>query len=65
MTTLVTELVPRLDHTGTVIEAVARFLGKLQGEITILSEGLVGIVPLRNVSSGHSERAHQNLPPNP
>ena len=51
MATLVAELVPRLNHTGAIIKTVTWLGRELQVERAILGKGLIGIVPLRNVSA--------------
>lgn len=55
MAALVAQLVPRLNHTRAVIEAMARFSREFEVENTVFGEGLIGVIPLWGVSSAQSQ----------
>jgi hypothetical protein len=51
MATFVTHLIPRLDHSRSIVEAVVLESVELDVERAVRSGDSVGIVPLQDVSS--------------
>lgn len=65
MATLVAQLVPRLDHAGSILQSVVVMSRELEHKRAVLCPCSIGIVPLRSIRDYFITERLRNLPPDP